>query len=704
MNPGFARRALWAVAALVAVTLTVTHVLHLTPLAAATPFSQLAAVEPGSPAAVASAARGLDLSQLDPTCEPCKDFAQFADGGWLKANPIPARYPLWGRVFALRDTNTARIHALLDAAAADPAAGDARTHQVGEYYAACMDTATIDSLGTTPIAGELARAAAVTDGASLAVELAHLHDIGITPLFYLTAEANPAGAARPEILAAGQAGLSMPDKSYYLDPAKEALRTAFVDHVAKMFVLVGDDQATSATEAQTVLAFEKSVAAFMKAPAELRDPVANTNVMPMAKAAALFGTFDFNGYLAARHLPATGTIDVGQPAYATALGSLLAATPPATLVTILRWDVVNAAAATLAAPIDAENFHFYGTVLSGTPEQRPRWQRCVDGVTRVLGDSVGEVYDAKYFTAKQRARAMAMILNVKAMLRSDMATLPWMSPNTRKVALQKLDLMGIRVGYPDHPMDYSGIAIHRDTYAANYLNAAAAGVKRDLDELGKPFDRTRWALPSPTVNAFYRTDANDITFFAGILQAPFFSDTFDDATNYGAMGVIMGHEMTHGFDDSGRHIDGYGALKDWWTPKDATAFNARAACVQDQFDQFVVADGVHANGALELGEAIADLGGATIAYKAFQRINAGKPQTKIDGFTPDQRFFLGFATFQTEEDRPAYAKQRASSEPHPLGPFRIDGTLANMPAFAAAFSCPAVSAMVRPPSKQCKIW
>jgi predicted metalloendopeptidase len=704
MHAGFARRTLWAVAALLAITLTVTQVLHLSPLAAATPFSQLAPVEPGSPAAMASAARGLDLSGLDPTCEPCKDFAQCADGGWLKANPIPARYPLWGRVFALRDTNTARIHALLDAAAADPSSGDARTHQVGDYYAACMDTATIDALGVTPIAGELARAAAVTDGASLAVELAHLHDIGIAPLFDLEAEANPAGSALPEILGLGQAQLSMPDRSYYLDPAKEALRTAFADHVGKMFALAGDDAATSASEGRTVLAFETSVAQIMKAPAELRDPIANTNVMPMVKAVALFGPFDFTGYLAARHLAATGTIDVGQPAYTTALAALLAATPPATLATVLRWDVLNAVAATLAQPLDSENFHFYGTVLAGTQEQRPRWQRCVDGVTGALGDSVGAIYDAKYFTAKQRARAIAMITNVKATLRLDMKTLPWMSPRTRAFAIQKLDLMALRVGYPDHPTDYSNIVIHRDAYTANYLNGTAARIKRNLAQLGKPFDRTRWSLPSPTVNAFYRADANDITFFAGILQAPFFSDTFDDATNYGAMGVVMGHEMTHGFDDGGRHFDGYGALKDWWTPKDAAAFNARAACVKNQFDQFVVADGVHANGALEMGEAIADLGGATIAYKAFQHANAGKPQTAIDGFTPDQRFFLAFATFQTEEDRPAYAKQRASSEPHPLGPFRIDGTLANMPEFAAAFSCPAASAMVRSPKDRCRIW
>jgi predicted metalloendopeptidase len=703
MTIGWTRRVLWGTALLLALFLGGTQLLHAPPLAAATPFTNMTVPAPGSPAARESAARGLDLSQLDPTCEPCSDFAQFADGGWLKANPIPARYPLWGRVFELRDTNTARVHALLDAAAANPAS-DARTKQVGDYYAACMDTATIDALGAKPIAGELARAASVGTGSPLTGELAHLHDVGIVPFFALEAEANPAGAAKPEILGLGQAGLSLPDKSYYLDPAKAAIRTAFVDHVAKMFALAGDDATTSAAEAQTVLAFETQLATIAKAPTELRDPVANTNVMPMAQAAALLAPFDLDAYLTARHIPASGSIDVGQPAYVKALAPLLAATPPATLATILRWDVLNASAGLLAKPFDDENFHFTGTVLSGTPEQRPRWLRCVDGVSAALPDSVGAIYDARYFTPAQRARATAMIANVKATLRDDITTLPWMSPSTRAAALEKLDLMGLRVGYPDRLTDYSDIVVARDTYAANLRSSVAARIRRNLAELGKPLDRKRWDGPSTTVNAFYRTDANDTTFYAGILQAPFFSDTFDDATNYGAMAIIMGHEMTHGFDDSGRHIDGYGALRDWWTPADATAFNARAACVKDQFDQFVVADGVHANGALELGEAIADLGGATIAYRAFERAQAGKPRTIIDGFTPEQRFFLGFATFQTEEDRPAFAKQRASSEPHPLGPFRINGTLANMPEFAQAFSCPAGAAMVRDAKERCKIW
>jgi putative endopeptidase len=293
---------------------------------------------------------------------------------------------------------------------------------------------------------------------------------------------------------------------------------------------------------------------------------------------------------------------------------------------------------------------------------------------------------------------------VKATLRDDITTLPWMSPSTRAYALQKLDLMGVRVGYPDRLTDYSNIIVHRDTYAAHVTSSIVARIRRNLADLGKPYDRERWSGPSTTVNAFYRDDANDISFYAGIMQAPFFSETFDDATNYGAMAIIMGHEMTHGFDDSGRHFDAYGALRDWWTPTDSAAFNARAACVKDQFDRFVVADGVHANGALELGEAIADLGGATIAYRAFERAQAGKPRTKIDGFTPEQRFFLGFATFQTEEDRPAFAKQRASSEPHPLGPFRINGTFANMPEFAQAFSCPAGAALVRSAKDRCKIW
>jgi putative endopeptidase len=697
------RYVVWTSAALLGLGLIGSHAVHPPSAGAATAFTSMPVVEPGSPAALASAGHGLDLSQLDPTCEPCKDFAQFADGGWLKANPIPARYPLWGRVFELRDTNTARLRALIEAAAAASPAGDPRERQVGDYYAACMDTDTIDKLGITPIAGELARATAVAGGASLPAELAHLHDIGVNALFNLTSETNPAGAAKPEILSLNQPQLSLPDKSYYSDPAKEKQRAAFVDHVAKMFVLAGDDAVKSAAEAKTVMTFETTLARSLRSPAELRDPVKNTNVMTFAKAASLAGSFDFSGYVTSRQI-AQSSIDVGQPEFYPALAQTLAATTPADIATVLRWDIINANAPLLAKPFDDENFHFYGTVLSGTAEQRPRWQRCIDGATGALGDSVGIIYDKKYFTPAQRARAMAMILNVKATLRDDLTTLSWMSPATRKIALQKLDLMAIKVGYPDHPKDYSSVVIRRDAYRDDRTNATVYAVRRRIDDLGKPLDRQRWSAPSPTVNAGYDGGANDITFYAGILQAPFFSDSFDDATNYGAMGIIMGHEMTHAFDDSGRHLDGYGALKDWWTPPDAKNFNARAACVQNQFDQFVIGDGVHANGALELGEAIADLGGANLAYRAFERSQAGKPRRSIDGFTPEQRFFLGFATFQTEEDRLEFAKQRASSEPHPLGPFRINGALANMPEFARAFSCPIDSAMVRTGKNRCQIW
>jgi putative endopeptidase len=620
-----ARYGVWAAAVLLGFALIASRVFHAPLVGAATPFTSLPVVAPGSPAALASAAHGLDLSQLDPTCEPCKDFAQFADGGWLKANPIPARYPLWGRVFELRDTNTARLRALIEAAAASPATSDSRERQVGDYYAACMDTDTIDKLGISPIAAELARAAAVTP-ATLAVEVAHLHDMGISSLFTLGAEPNPAGSAKAEILYLNQPPLSLPDKTYYVDPAKEKIRTAYLEHLAKMFVLAGDDAAASANEAKAVLAFETTLAQNMRTPTELRDPLKNTNVMPISKADAALPGFDFAGYLAARHIPADGTIDVGQPGYLPALAQTLSATSASAIATMLRWDVLSSAAPTLAKPFDDEAFHFYGTVLSGTAEQRPRPQRCVDAATRDLADSVGIIYDRKYFTPEQRARALAMIGTVKATLHDDLTTLPWMSPHTRAVAVQKLDLMAIKVGYPDRPRDYGNVVIRRDTYAANRINAAISAIHRRLSDLGKPLDRSRWNSPSPTVNAGYNPSANDITFYAGILQAPFFSDTFDDATNYGAMGIVMGHEMTHAFDDSGRHYDGYGALKDWWTAPDATNFNARAACVSNEFDQFVIGDGVHANGPLELGEAIADLGGANLAYRAFERSQAGKPR------------------------------------------------------------------------------
>jgi putative endopeptidase len=694
-----ARRALWGAALVCLIALLARTFV---PAVAASPFGSIN-VAPGSPEALASAARGFDLSQIDPTCEPCQDFFQFADGGWIKTNPIPANRASWGRFAQLADQNTERLHALLEDAAAHPPA-DPRFRQVGAYYAACVDTDTIDRLGTTPIADELARAAAVKDLPSLAAELAHLHDLAIPTFFDLEVESNPSGAAKPDILGLGQPQLPLPEKSYYLDPAKAAIRTAYVDHVSKMFALAGDDAATSASEAQTVLTFETSLANLMRAPAELRDPIANTNVMTVAKATMLAGSFPFPTYLTARRLPTAGTIDIGQPTYVGGLANVLSAAPATTLQTVLRWAILNSQAAALAKPFDDENFRFNSTVLLGTKEQLPRWKRCVTATTAALGDSVGMLYDAHFFTPAERARAVVMIHNVKAMLRSDLSTLPWMSAATRTYALRKLDLMAERVGYPDHPQNYDTVAVSPNTYAVNRLNAGAARVRQNLADLGKPMNRTRWELPSPTVNAFYRPDANDITIFAGILQVPFYNVAFDDAINYGGIAMVIGHEMTHGFDDQGRHYDGHGALTDWWTKKDAANFNGRAGCIAKQFDGYVAADDVHENGSLETGEAIADLGGLTIAYRAFERAQAGKPRTLIDGFTPEQRFFLGFATVWASSQRTEAAKVAAATDPHPLPRFRVLGTLANMPAFAKAFSCAAGDPMVRAAKDQCKIW
>ena len=645
---------------------------------------------------------GFSPSWLDRTCNACEDFSRFATGGWLKAHPIPAKASWWGHTPELRDETSDRVRRLLEAAAATP--HSAREAQAGTYYAACMNEDAIAAAGIAPLAPEFAHAAAVMDSSALPAEVAHLHDIGVSALFAFNSQGSLAGFDKPQIVDMSQAGLTLPDKSYYIDPSKAAILEAFGDHVAKMFALAGENATQSASDAQTVVGFETALAKISNTPAETRDPIANTHAMPFASAAADLPALDLASYATARKTPPSGTVNVERPEYFAAVSSLIGATPLASVTTYLRWRLLDVYAPTLAPALSDEAFHFNGTVLTGALVQQPRWERCAGTTMRALGETVGSLYDALYFPPAAKARATMMVNNVRAALRSDLTTLPWMTPATRAAAGVKLDGMIAKVGYPAVPRDYSSLRVGRTTYLANVMAANLFRTKRDLAKIGKPLDRQEWSGTSATVNAYYDGQANSISMYAGMMQSPYFDLAADDAFNYGAMGWVMGHEMTHGFDDQGRHYDEHGALRDWWTPQDASAFQSRATCVQNQFDAFEVAPGVHANGKLELGEAIADLGGVTIAFRAFEKSQVGKPRRIIDGFTPEQRFFLGVSVLDTESDREAYAKMRASSEPHPLGQFRINGTLANTAAFAAAFACPVASPMVRTGENRCNIW
>jgi putative endopeptidase len=665
--------------------------------------SQFASRASAPPAPLA--AKALDTANLDPTCPACKDFFQFATGGWRKHNPIPPAYSSWGRFDTLQEANRAVLHGILETAAKNTnAVPGSREQKIGTFYATCMDARAIDAAGAGPLQPELDRINALGDRSGLAAEAAHLHAIGVDAFFQFgsTQDAKNAAAVIGEF---DQSGLGLPDRDYYLAPAEAKTRAAYLRHVAKMFALLGDDPATAATETAAVMALETRLAKAQLDRVTLRDPNATYHIMPVAALAAASPHFGWRTYFAASGIGSLHRLNVSEPAYAAAVSREITATSLADIKTYLRWRLVAAYAAKLAKPFESENFAFNGTVLQGTKEQLPRWERCVAATDNELGEALGAVYVEQIFTPADKARALALVNNLQATLHDDIGALPWMSPKTRAYADYKLAAYAKKIGYPNTFLTYLKYDVGSDGYAANTMRGAVFQRNRDIAKIGKPLDRAQWGMTPPTVNAYYNPALNEIVFPAGILQPPFFNPKADDAINYGAIGAVIGHEMTHGFDDQGSQYDAQGNLRNWWTAADKANFNARAACVVNEFDTLPIMPGLNQTGKLVQGEAIADLGGITIAYRAYQRSLKGKPHPKpIDGYTAEQRFFLGFGQVWAETDRPQYARLLGKTDPHPAPQNRVNGTLANMPEFAAAWNCPASAHMIRPASQQCRIW
>jgi putative endopeptidase len=508
--------------------------------------------------------------------------------------------------------------------------------------------------------------------------------------------------------AASQGGLGLPDRDYYTkdDDKSKQLRDQYAQHVAKMMALAGDASDKASAEARTVLAIETQMAQASKTRVERRDPEANYHKMDPAKLRGLTPDFAWDAYFRNVGFPDIHAVNVGQPEFFQALDKQLKSVPISDWKIYLRWHLIRSAAPALSSKFVDENFNFYGRTLTGAKEIQPRWKRCVNATDRNLGEALGQKYVEKVFPPEAKQRAYEMVQNLVAALRSDIGTLPWMSDPTRKQALAKLSAMGLKIGYPDKWRDYSAYQVERDSYVANLQRGTAFEFHRELAKIDKPVDRTEWGMSPPTVNAYYDPNMNEIVFPAGILQPPFFDAGADDALNYGGMGAVIGHEMTHGFDDQGAQYDAQGNLHNWWTPEDLKNFKERTACVEKQFDSFVVAGDLHENGKLVLGESIADLGGLTIARMAFERTFAsGKPKPpKADGFTAEQRFFLSFARIWGTTARPEYERMMTTVDPHPLPRFRAAGALLNMPDFAKAFDCHAGEAMVKPAGEVCKIW
>jgi putative endopeptidase len=499
----------------------------------------------------------------------------------------------------------------------------------------------------------------------------------------------------------------LPDRDYYTrdDPKSQEQRAEYQKHVAKMFELMGDSPATSLAEARTVMDLETALAKASQTEVERRDPKNEYHRMPQSGLKTLAPSFPWENYFTAVGLGGKGDVNVATPDFFKAMGQMLSAQPIANWKIYLRWHLINAAAPSLPEPFVNEDFHFKGMILTGTKEILPRWKRCVRSADSSLGEAVGQKYVEQVFPPEAKTRALAMVKNLEAALADDLRTLPWMSEPTRRQALIKLQAITNKIGYPDKWRDYSALEITRGPHVENVFSSNTFEFHRDLNKVGKPVDRTEWDMSPPTVNAYYNPQMNEIVFPAGILQPPFYDFQADDAFNYGSMGAVIGHEMTHGFDDEGSQFDGQGNMKNWWTPEDQKNFDARGSCIAKQFEGFVVEDKLHENGKLVEGESIADLGGLAIAYAAYQKSLEGKLRPKdVDGFTPEQRFFIAYAQSWAENLRPEYARMLTNVDPHPLPQFRVIGPLSNLPAFAKAFGCKWNDLMVRPPIQRCGIW
>jgi putative endopeptidase len=642
---------------------------------------------------------------MDQTVAPGTDFARYAWGNWSKANPIPADKSRWAAFSELDQYNQSGLRSILETVSAKSHEPGSVEQKVGDFYASAMDTAAIEAAGTKPVATDLAQVAAIANLNDLARTLAVLHNQGVGGFFFVFVGADEKQSDM-NALQFSQGGLSLPSKDYYFAERFAKARAGFLEHVAKIFVLAGDTPEAAAAAAQTVFEAEKGIATKARTPVELRDSIANYNKMPTAELIAKLPAFPFATYLAERGIggPAAAEIIVGQPPFIEGLQEQFAARPIGDWRTYLRYRVLRTAAPYLTSAFEQEVFRFYSTELQGTPAQEPRWQRAARVVDGEIGEALGQLYVAQYYPPEAKARMTEMIKNITEVMRDRIGKLEWMTEATRQKALAKFDRFYAKIGHPDTWKTYAAVDVKRGDYYGNVRAASAAEIKRTLGQLGKPVDKAEWFMSPPTVNAYFDPTANNINFPAGILQPPFFDFTLDDAVNYGGIGTVIGHEITHGFDDQGRHYDAAGNLSEWWTPEDAKAFDERAQKMVDQYNAYEALPGLNVKGPLTLGENIADLGGVSIAYEALQRSLKGKERKLIDGFTPEQRFFLSWAQIWRTNIRDNETKRRIEVDPHAPGRFRAIGPLVNFQPFYDAFGIKEGDPMWVKPELRTKIW
>ncbi|PYP93292.1 MAG: M13 family peptidase [Candidatus Angelobacter sp. Gp1-AA117] len=644
-----------------------------------------------------------DLAGLDKTANPCQDFYQYACGGWLKNNPIPSDQPSWGRFNELAEHNRAVLHEILEQAAKPSAGRTANQQKIGDYYASCMNEEAINKKGIAVLKPEFDRINAMKSKAGLVNEMAHLHGIGISALFDFGS--GPDFKNAKEVIAqVDQGGLSLPERDYYLktDEKSVELQKAYVQHVTNMFKLLGDSSEKAAAEAAAVMNVETALAKGSMQVVKRRDPANIYHKMTAKEWEALVPSLSLPKYLTGIGAPAFSDLNVVNPDFFKTLETELNQVSLDDLKTYLRWHLVHGQVHYLPTPFVNEDFDFFGKTLTGAKELRARWKRCVSDVDGDLGEALGQEYVRKVYPPEAKERTLKMVHALEAALHDDINHVDWMTDTTKKQAIIKLNAIQNKIGYPDKWRDYSTLKIVRGDALGNSLRSNTFEFRRQLNKIGKPLDKKEWGMTPPTVNAYYNPLQNDINFPAGILQPPFYDFKADDGLNFGGIGAVIGHELTHGFDDSGRQFDAEGNLKDWWTPEDDKAFEQRAQCLVDEYNGFVAVDDVHLNGKLTLGENTADNGGLRIAHIALEKTLEGKQPEKIDGFTPEQRLFLGWGQIWCDNESDQSARLLALTNPHSLGKFRINGVMQNMPEFAKAWGCKAGQPMVS--QNACHVW
>jgi len=650
----------------------------------------------------------LDLSSIDKSIDPCVNLYEYACGGWRKKNPIPADQTSWSVYGKLYQDNLNFLRGILEQAASNTSGRDAVTQKIGDFYASCTDEAGIEKSGLGPVKAEMEAIAQLNSVRELAPLVARLQMVtgGYRSILFRSGSDQDPDNSEQVIASLDQGGLGLPDRDYYTkeDAKSKETRERYVQHVQKIFELLGDSAETAKKNAEILMRMETALAKASMTRVERRDPYKLKNKMKIPELEELAPNFDWKTYYSVLQYPKIEILNVGDPTFFKQVNAALASEPLANWKTYMRFHVADSSAQFLSAKFVQENFEFYRKYLRGAKEKEPQWKRCVQYTDYMLGEALGQAYVRKVFSPELKQSTVDMVRRIEDAMAKRIQQLDWMSPETKQQALVKLQGIRNKIGYPDRWRDYSAVRIERTEFLGNVQRAMEFEHRRQIAKIGKPVDHGEWDISPPTVDAYYNPQMNDINFPAGVLQPPLYDAKMDDAPNYGNTGGTIGHELTHGFDDEGSQFDAKGNLKNWWKEDDRKKFDERTKCVSDQYSQYVMVDEVHINGELTKGEDVADLGGEILAYMAWGAATAGKNLQPMDGLTPEQRFFIGFAQWACANERPEDLRVRAQTDPHSPPEYRINGVVVNMPEFAKAFSCRTGQAMVKPAEKICRVW